>query len=127
MYIDLLTRIVNAQRARKEFVKVMYSNFDLAIAELLAGHHYVAAAAKKGRLPKRVIEITLTYDDSKKGAIQGIKFLSKPSRRHYVGYRDLRPVKQGYGIAVISTPKGVMTTKEARKQKLGGELLFEMW
>ena len=96
------------------------------VAELLARYHYIGGVVKKGRLPKRVIEIKLKYKDNK-GVISGIKFLSKPSRRLYLGYRDLRPVKQGYGLLVISTPKGIMTGAEARKLKLGGELLFEIW
>ena len=126
MYTDLLTRIKNAQSARKETIKVPYSNMDLAVAELLAKEGYVESASKKGRLPKRVIEIKLKYE-GKTGVIQGVKFLSKPSRRLYAGYHDLRPIKQGYGAGVISTPKGIMTYKEARKHKLGGELLFEIW
>jgi len=126
MYTDLLTKIKNAQTAKKEFFKTYYSEPDLMVAELLARYHYIGGVVKKGRLPKRVIEIKLKYKDNK-GVISGIKFLSKPSRRLYLGYRDLRPVKQGYGLLVISTPKGIMTGAEARKLKLGGELLFEIW
>lgn len=127
MYIDLLTKIKNAQQARKEFVKLGFSNMDLAVAELLAKNNFVESAVKKGRLPKRVIEIKLKYQGRNIGAISGVKFLSKPSRRLYAGYKDLRLIRQGYGMAVISTPQGVMTYKEARKQKLGGEILFEIW
>ncbi len=127
MYIDLLTKIKNAQQARKEFVKLGFSNMDLAVAELLAKNNFIDSATKKGRLPKRIIEIKLKYRDRNVGAISGVKFLSKPSRRLYAGYKDLRLVRQGYGMAVISTPKGIMTYKEARKQKLGGEILFEIW
>ena len=124
MYTDLLTRIKNAQQARLEITKVPFSNIDMTIAELLVRHNYIESAAKKGRMPKRMIEIKLKYKD-KQGAINGIKFLSKPSRRLYAGYKDLKPVKQGYGISVISTSKGIMTNKEARKMKVGGGLLFE--
>lgn len=121
MYTDLLVRIKNAQAARKETVRAPYSRMDMAVAEILARHRYVGEVAKRGRLPKRAIEIKLN------GNLCDFKFVSKPSRRLYAGYRRLRPVKQGYGLAVISTPKGVMTTADARKEKVGGELLFEVW
>ena len=127
MYTDLITRIRNAQQAKKEFVKLMFSNSNFAIAELLARKHFVESAAKKGRLPKRVIEIKLRYDKDGKGAIAGARFVSKSSLRKYIGYKDLRGVKQGFGISVISTPQGIMTGSEARKAKVGGELLFEIW
>lgn len=126
MYQDLLTKIHNAQRAGKTSMKAQFSNMDMAVAEILVARGFVSAAAKKGRSPKRIIEVDMKYTDGS-GAITGIKFLSVPSRRLYAGYKDLRRVKQGYGTAVISTPKGIMTADSARKQKLGGELLFEIW
>lgn len=126
MYTDLLTQIKNAQAAKKESIKFPFSNADMTIAELLTKHKYLESASKKGRMPKRVIEIVLKYENGK-GAIETIRFISKPSRRMCMGYRELKPVRQGYGLGVISTPKGIMTTKEARKLKLGGEYLFEIW
>lgn len=127
MLNDLLTKIKNAQKARKETLKVPYSNFDFAIAELLAKNNYLESAAKKGRMPKRIIEIKLKYNKDGKEVINEITAISRPSRRLYAGYKEFRPVKQGYGLAAVSTSKGVMTTKEAKKQKLGGQLLFEIW
>ena len=126
MYTDLLTKIRNAQAAKRETLKVSFSNPDFAVAELLAAKGYLASAAKKGRMPKRIIEIGLRYADGK-GAIQGVRFLSRPSLRRYGGYREFRLVRQGYGLAVVSTSKGIMTAGEARKQKVGGQLLFEIW
>src|SRR3989344_6256558 len=120
MYTDLITRIRNAQQAKKEFVKLMFSNSNFAIAELLARKNFVESAAKKGRLPKRVIEIKLKYDKDGKGVIGGARFVSRSSLRKYIGYKDLKSVKQGFGISVISTPKGIMTGSEARKAKVGG-------
>ena len=107
-------------------MKAQFSNMDMAVAEILVARGFVSSASKKGRSPKRIIEVDMKYTDGI-GAITGIKFLSVPSRRLYAGYKDLRRVKQGYGTAVISTPKGIMTADAARKQKLGGELLFEIW
>ena len=127
MYLDLLAKIKNAQKAKKPSLKVPYSNLDFAVSELLSKNNYVGAVSKKGRMPKRVIEIDLKYDKEGNGAINQVKVLSRPSRRLYGGYQDFKSVKQGYGIAVVSTPKGLVTTKEARKLKVGGQLLFEIW
>ena len=126
MYTNVLTQLKNAQQAKKERIRMPYSKMDMAVLEVLAKSGYLSEASKKGRLPKRIIEIKLKYEDGK-GVISGIKFVSKPSRKLYVGYKELRPVKQGYGLAVISTSKGIMTAKEARNMKLGGEVLFEIF
>ncbi len=126
MYTNLLIQLKNAQAARKEYVKFPYSNVGLAILELLARYGFVAEVAKKGRMPKRIIEVQLKYVNTE-GKIQGIKIVSKPSLKVYRGYRDLRSVRQGYGLSIISTPQGLMTGDEARKQKIGGQLLFEIW
>ena len=127
MYTDILTRIKNAQAVKKESLKVPFSNMDLTVLELLARYGFIAAVNKKGRMPKRALEIVLKYDEAKKGAIRGVAHLSVPSRRVYAGAKELRPVKQGYGLGVISTPKGVMAYHEAKKANMGGELLFEIW
>lgn len=127
MLNNLLITIKNAQKARKETVKLPFSNFDFAVAEILAAKGFVENVSKKGRLPKRIIEVKLKYDAAGKGAIDGVKVISSPSRRLYSGYAELRAVKQGYGVSVVSTSKGVMTSSEARKQKVGGQLLFEIW
>ena len=127
MYTDILTRIKNAQAAKKESLKVPFSNMDFTVLELLARYGYVANVAKKGRMPKRVIEVVLKYDEKQSGAIRGVAHLSVPSRRVYAGAQELRPVKQGYGLGVVSTPKGIMAYHEAKKANVGGELLFEIW
>ena len=119
--------VKNAQAAKKESLKVPFSNMDLVVLELLHKYGFVAGVAKKGRMPKRVIEVVLKYDEKKSGAIRGISHLSVPSRRMYAGAKELRPVKQGYGLGVISTPKGIMAYHEAKKANVGGELLFEIW
>jgi len=127
MYTDLLTRIKNAQAVNKESLKVPFSNNDMKIAELLTRNGYLAGAEKKGRMPKRVINITLKYDENERGAISGVKFISIPSRRIYTGYSTLRLVKNGFGTALVSTSKGIMTNRQARKEKVGGQILFEIW
>ena len=123
MYINLLIKIKNAQEAGKDSLKVPFSKMDLAIAELLSKQGYLKDAESKGKTIKRTIKINL-----KEGkAINGIKLVSRPSRRLYAGYRDIKSVKSGYGMGVVSTSKGIMSDKEARKQKLGGQLLFQIW
>jgi len=123
MYINLLIKIKNAQEAGKNSLKAPFSKMDLAIAELLSKQGYLKDAESKGKTIKRMIEINL-----KEGkVIKGIKLVSRPSRRLYAGYRDIKSVKSGYGMGVVSTSKGIMSDKEARKQKLGGQLLFQIW
>jgi|SRR3989338_6482280 len=126
MYTDILTQLKNAQLAKKKKIKVPYSNLDMAVLEILSKHGFIEEVSKKGRMPKRVIEIKLKYSENK-GVIDGFKLISKPSQKIYSGFKNLKPVKQGYGIGVISTSAGVMTTMEARKKKTGGQLLFEIW
>lgn len=123
---DMLNRIRNAQAVLKEEVLVPFSSLKYEIARILEKQGFVKKAEKKGRTHKKVIEITLKYDE-KRPAISGLKKISRPGQRIYKGFREIRPVKGGYGIAIISTPKGLMTNKEARKQKLGGEIICEVW
>jgi len=120
MYINLLTKLKNAQAVKKESVKINQSKMAEAIAKILEKNNYI------GSFEKKVIEIKLKYQDNK-GAINGIKLISKPSRRIYFGYRDIKPVKQGYGLLVISTPIGIVTGQEARRAKAGGQALFQIW
>lgn len=126
MYINLLTQLKNAQAVGKESVKIPYSKMDEAIVKILADNNFIDKFEKKGRGAKRILDVKLKYSDDE-GAIGGVKFTSKPSRRLYSGYRKMRSVKRGFGLMVISTPKGVLIDKEAKKMKVGGEILFEIW
>lgn len=127
MYIDLLIKIKNAQAVKKEIAKSAYSKMDERILEILLSKEYISGFEKKGKGAKRVFDIQLKYDENNDGAIAGIKFVSKPSRKIYLGYKDIKPIKSGYGFMVISTPEGVLPGGEAKKKKVGGELLFEIW
>jgi small subunit ribosomal protein S8 len=126
MYINLLIQLKNAQAAKKEGLKVPYSKMDESVLEILLKNKFIKDFEKKGRGAKKILNIELKYDGIK-GAINGIKIISKPSRRLYAGYKEIRPVKGGHGTAVLSTPKGIMAGKEAKKNKVGGEMLFEIW
>ena len=119
---DLLVRLQNASRVGKTSVSLPFSRIKLSIAEVLAKEGYVEQPSQKNF--SLVIPLRYTAGAS---AIRGVKRLSKPSRRTYLGVRDVRPIKSGHGLLVLSTPKGVMTGAEARKQRVGGEALFEIW
>ena len=125
-YTDLITKIRNAQAVKKENVKTSYSKMNEAVLDVLKKHNYIDGFEKKGRGPKKILDIDLRYDEGQ-GVIRGVRFMSKPSRRLYIGYRDVRPVRHGYGLSVVSTPKGIVTGADAKKAKVGGEILFEIW
>ena len=127
MYHDILIRIQNALMRGKQRVKVPYSQFDYGILELLASIGYLESVQRKGRGVKRIIDIKLKYNTDKRPAISKVKFISRPSRQMYTGYSKIKPSHQGYGHFIISTPQGVMEGIEAKKKKVGGQLLFEIW
>ncbi len=124
---DLIVRLHNAAVLGRASVSMPFSNFKMAVAEALREAGYVKAIEKKGKKVKKVLDITLKYDEGGKSAISGVKRISKPGRRIYKGTQELFSVRYGHGALLLSTPKGVMTNKEARKQKIGGEALFEIW
>jgi small subunit ribosomal protein S8 len=123
---DMLNRIRNAQAVLKETVDIPFSDLKHEIAKILEKKGFVAKVEKKGKKVRRTVEVTLKYD-AKQPAISGLKRISKPGQRIYKNAKEIKPVKGGYGMAVISTSKGLMTDKEARKKKLGGEIICEIW
>jgi len=123
---DMLNRIRNAQAILHPQVEMPYSNLKYEIAKLLEKKGLVEKVTKAGKKEKKSIEIILKYED-KVPVISGMKRISKPGQRIYLPAKKIRPVKGGYGLAIISTSKGLMTNKEAKKQKLGGEILCEIW
>jgi len=123
---DMLNRIKNAQAVLKPRVSFPFSNLKYGIAKILEHQGFVERAEKKGKKTKKIIEVTLKYDDEVP-AISGLKRVSKPGQRIYAETKKIKKVKGGYGIAIISTSKGLLTDKGARKQKLGGEIICEVW
>lgn len=123
---DMLIKIKNAQTASHETVVVPFSKFKMEIAKILEKANLVKSVDKKGKRVRRFIELELAYKDGVP-AITGVKKISKPSQRVYVAKDKVRPPKEGRGIAIISTSRGLMTDKEARKAGLGGELIAEVW
>ncbi len=122
---DMLTRIRNAVSAKHETVEIPASNTKKAIANILLNEGYISAVDFVEGV-QGTIKITLKYDGNK-GVITGLKRISKPGLRVYVGAEEIPSVLGGLGIAIISTSKGIMTGKEAKKSHQGGEVLAYVW
>jgi len=123
---NMIIQLKNAGMAGIPSTTVPYSNVKFEIASLLKKEGYVASVEKKGKTVKKNLELGVVYTD-KKPRISDVKRVSKPSRRVYLGVKDIRPVLQGHGIMILSTPKGILTEKQARKEHVGGEVLFKIW
>jgi small subunit ribosomal protein S8 len=124
---DMLTRIRNAITARKAKVIMPASKMKARIAEVLREEGFVGAISSEEDGKQGLLSIELRYDNNNHNAIQGIRRVSKPGQRTYARHTGLPKVRSGLGIAILTTSKGVMTEREARKQGLGGELLCEVW
>jgi small subunit ribosomal protein S8 len=126
MHYDLLAKIKNAYAARKEGFQTPFSKLDHEIAKLLVRYRFLKDVQKRTTDKKHYLDIRLSYVDGMP-RFQDFRIVSKPSRRVYFGYRDIKAVRQGYGIGVLTTPSGVFSNTEAREKKAGGEYLFQIW
>ncbi|HOJ48377.1 MAG TPA: 30S ribosomal protein S8 [Bacillota bacterium] len=124
---DMLTRIRNANAAKHETVDIPASNLKKAIAQILLDEGYIKGYTVSDDSKQGTITITLKYGEGKSRVIQGLRRVSKPGLRIYASSKDLPKVRNGLGIAIISTSKGIMTDKEARKNNIGGEVLAFVW
>ncbi len=124
---DMLTRIRNANSAKHESVDVPASNMKKAIAQILLEEGYIKNYQVIEDDKQGVIKVTLKYGENKSKVISGLKRISKPGLRVYASCEKLPRVLNGLGVAVISTSKGIMTDKQARAQKIGGEVLAFIW
>ena len=116
----------NGSLAGKESVALPYSKMKDAILQCLKKEGYVDSVAKKVKYDQPVLEVELSYID-KKPKIKEVERISKQSRRVYFGIKDIHSVRSGSGLLVLSTPKGILSGKEARKEQVGGEALFRIW
>jgi len=123
---DYLIRIKNAVACKHDDVMIPYSKLKEAISKILLDCRLIAAYQVVGNVPKKHIKIDLKYQSSK-SCISDLKRISKPGRRVYVGHEEIPRIQRGFGVAVLSTPKGVLSDKDAREQHLGGELLLAIW
>ena len=124
---DMLTRIRNAQVAKHDSVTLPASNTKKAIAKILLAEGYVKSVDFIDEAPQGTIKIALKYVNGKQPVIAGLKRISKPGLRVYARHEELPKDLGGLGIAIISTSKGLMTDKEARKEMIGGEVLAYIW
>lgn len=123
---DFIIRLKNASSVGKENVTIPFSKIKLAIAELLLSKNYIAAVNKKNRDNSNFLEVALLYN-GKIPAISGVQRISKPSRRLYESVKNIKKFRKGYGMSVFSTPKGILSDMDAKKENVGGEFLFNIW
>ncbi len=123
---DFLVKIKNAYSAKHATVVLPHSNVKEAIAKTLEKSGFVGVVSKRKKKVQKLLELALVYDAGLP-RINGVERISKPSRRIYRGVADIKPFKNGFGMFVFSTPKGILTDKEAKQAKVGGELLFKIW
>ncbi len=124
---DLITRIKNAGAVGHESLSLPYSKLKAAVADVLERAGYIKYSEKKGKKTNKTLTIGLLYKKDGTPRITEAKRISKPGRRIYRGVKEIFPIRYGKGSIILSTSKGIMTGKDAKKAKLGGEALFEIW
>jgi small subunit ribosomal protein S8 len=124
---DMIIRMKNAAMAGKDTVAVPQSSLKLAIAEKLKSRGIVSTISPRGKKTTKTLELTFARTEQGAYRFSGVRRVSMPGKRVYVGAKDIRPVRGGTGTLLISTPKGILFGDEARTQQVGGEALFEIW
>ena len=124
---DLLTRIRNAQQARHETTLIPYSKLKESVVQAMAREGFIRGHEVVGEGARKQLVVALKYVGRKQPVISGLKRVSRPGRRVYCGVKDLASHRPGMGAALISTPRGVMTERQALEAKLGGEILCQIW
>jgi len=123
---NMVNMIKNGSRAEHEFVVVPYSKIKFAIAECLVKEGFLTSVTKKTKKGFPTLELGLAYKDGQP-KVTGVERVSKSSRRVYKGVKSIKPTRNGFGLMVLTTPKGILTDKQARKEMVGGEVLFKLW
>jgi small subunit ribosomal protein S8 len=123
---NMMNMIKNSGRANHESVVVPYSKVKHAIADCLVKEGFLKSVSKKTKKGFPTLELALVYVDGQP-KITGTERVSKSSCRVYKGVKEIRPTRNGYGLTVLTTPKGILTDKQARKEMVGGEVLFKLW
>ena len=124
---DFLARVRNAIMARKTTIELPASQVKLKLAELMRDEGFLTAVAFNAEGPQGTISVTLRWDAQNRPAITGLRRVSRPGQRRYFGKDDIKKVRGGLGVSIVSTSKGLLTDREARKQGVGGEVLCEVW
>ena len=116
----------NAYLVKKEGLRTPYSRIDHEIAKKLIKYGFLTEVTKRKSGGREYLDIRLSYENGDP-LFQDFRIISKPSNHRYIGYRDLKPVMQHFGVGIISTPKGILSDTEARNEQVGGEYLFQIW
>ncbi len=124
---DLLTRVRNASRAGHTTADIPASNLKVEVCRVLKEEGFIEDYVVSPEPRPGLIRVTLKYSGNRVPVIQGIKRVSKPSLRVYVSHDEITPVRTGLGVSIVTTSRGVMTGKHARKERIGGEVLCEVW
>lgn len=124
---DMITRIKNAGDVKKESLVFPYSKIKFEIASVLEKEGFLKSVSKKGKKITKFIEAELVYEADGTPKVRGVERVSKLSKRMYQKAKELRPVKYGTGHLILTTPKGIMTGRDAKKENVGGEILFKIW
>jgi small subunit ribosomal protein S8 len=124
---DMFTRIRNGAGARKAAVEVPWSRHKEAIARVLVDEGFLGEAAMVEGQPFSVLRLGLRYDQRRRPVITGLRRVSRPSLRVYVGHQEIPSVRRGLGVSILSTPNGILPDREARRQGVGGEILCQVW
>ena len=124
---DFIIRLKNASAVKHESVAVPHSKMKMAVAEVLKSEGYIKDIEKRGKKVRKTMHVDLAYKADGTPRISEVKRLSKPGRRMYKGVDEVFPVRYGKGLLILSTPKGILTGTQARKERVGGEALFEIW
>lgn len=124
---DLITRIRNASLARHQTVSVPASKMKEAVLKILKEEGFVSNYVREEKTPQDNLKVFLKYDAKRKSAIRQVSRVSKPGGRIYKGYREIKPFLSGLGLVILSTPKGILTDRQARDAKVGGEVLCTIW
>jgi len=124
---DFIIRLKNAGAVKHESVSIPHSKMKMAVAEVLKSEGFIKNVEKQGKKVRKTIYVELLYKKDGTPRITDVKRISKPGRRVYKATEEIFPVRYGKGILVLSTPKGILTNAQARKECVGGEALFEIW
>jgi len=123
---NLIIALKNASMTGKDTVTVPSTKIVVSILEVLKKKNYIESFEVSGKIPNNVVNVSIKYENGNP-AIHDVKRVSKFSQRIYKGFKSIRPVKNGYGMLVITTPEGILTDKEVADKKVGGEVLFQIW
>ena len=124
---DLLTRIRNGQMVKKEFVDIMYSKIIEGVIKILKENGYIKNFKIAATNKKPYVRVYLKYEHNRQPVINELKRVSRPGLRKYTGAKMIKPFKNGIGMRILTTPKGILSDKEVKKENVGGEILCEIW